>query len=773
MKKMQITIILILLLAMIGCTPGTAPEEVESTPTVTATLPDPQVFVTPAPEVEGIIDAFMEAWRQDDYESMYAMITADSQRANSAEAFRSRYKDAAIAMTLLFNDGITYQVISREINPQRATARLFVNYNTNFFGTFSRELEMSLVREGGAWRIAWDEGLVMPDLVGGNELEIVRQSVPRGNIYANNGSPIAAQEDAVAISFIPANLNQDLMSLFYNTMARLTVYQVEEIVEIVERALPNNYVALGQATSEQVAANMGSLSALSGVYLNYYTSRFYFSGGLAPQTVGHLTYISSEDQERYLRLGYSANERFGATGLEFAFEDTLSGERGATLYLKDADGQIITRLAERGATAGQSITTTIEPGLQFRLQQSLGDFRGAIVVMEIDTGRILAMVSNPQFDPNLFDISNQNFFYARNPYGEPNDPVFNRAASGQYPLGSVFKIVSMATALETGIYGPSDVLFCGHSVVVCGNELFDWTFERELPPSGDLTLSGALMRSCNPWFFTIGEELMLTGNPDALIEMSRDFGLGRLTGVEISEQPGNIPSQSASCELNVQLAIGQGEMTVTPLQVASFTAAVANGGTLYQPTLIDAIGPDGEAPNFTFAPNAQGTLPVSPENLVLIQEAMREVITDPRGTANRQLATSRYRPHGKTGTAENPFGRSHAWFAGYSQVNNPDRPDIAVVVMLENAGEGSEMAAPVFRRVLSLYFSNYSDTGPVLPWEARPYVVASPTPIPTDTPTVTPVPPPTETPIPEEEDEEPVDEDEEPGEGEEESGEEP
>ncbi len=762
MKKMQITIILILLLAIIGCTPGTDPVDVDSTPTATATLPDPQVFVTPAPEVEGVIEEFMEAWRQDNYAAMYALITADSRRTNSEQAFQERYKNAAIAMTLLFNDGITYQVLSREINPQRASARLLVNFNTNFFGTFTRELEMSLVREGGVWRIAWDEGLVMPDLVGGNQLEIVRQSVPRGNIYANDGSPIAAQEEVVAISFIPANLNQDLMSLFYNTMARLTIYQVDEIIEIVEHALPNNYVALGQATSAQVSANMGSLSALSGVYLNYYTSRFYYDGGLAPQTVGHLTYISSEDLDRYLRLGYSANERFGATGLEFAYEDTLSGERGATLFLKDSDGQIITRLAECGATPGQSITTTIEPGLQYRLQQSLGNFRGAIVVMEVETGRVLAMVSNPQFDPNLFDISNQNFFYARNPYGEPNDPVFNRATSGQYPLGSVFKIVSMATALETGIYDPSDVEFCGHSVVVCGNELFDWTFERELPPSGDLTLSGALMRSCNPWFFMIGEELMLTGNPDALIEISRDFGLGQLTGVEVSEQPGNIPSQSASCELNVQLAIGQGEMTVTPLQVARFTAAVANGGTLYQPTLIDSISPDDGTPTYTFTPNAQGSLPVSAEHLAIIQEAMREVITNPRGTANRPLGTMRYQPHGKTGTAENPFGRSHAWFAGYTQVNDPDSPDIAVVVMLENAGEGSEMAAPVFRRAVSLYFSNYSDIGRVLPWEAYAYVVASPTPIPTDTPTPTPVPPPTETPIPGEEDDEPGEEVEEP-----------
>lgn len=243
---------------------------------------------------------------------------------------------------------------------------------------------------------------------------------------------------------------------------------------------------------------------------------------------------------------------------------------------------------------------------------------------------------------------------------------------------------------------------------------------------------------------------MLAGKPDALIEMSHGFGLGELTGIEVGEQPGNIPTQVTNCEQNVQLAIGQGEMTTTPLQVAALLAAVANGGTLYRPALVDAITPENGVPTHTFEPEVNGSLPVSEENLAVIQDSMRAVITNARGTAHNQLATMRYRAFGKTGTAQNPFGVSHAWFAGYTQMNNPDRPDIAVVVLLENAGEGSEMAAPVFRRAVSLYFSGYSDIGRVLPWEAYPYVVASPTPAPTSTLIPTNTPFPTETPISEE-----------------------
>ena len=746
MKKFQSALILILILVVTACSVDSPTNEPGQGPTSTATLPNPQMFITPAPDVDDAISDYMDAWVLEDYDAMYSMLSAESQSQVTGEDFARKYNDTAVTMTLAFEDGIQYELVSSTINPESASAFVRVNYVTNLFGTFTRDLTIPLQKENGGWQILWDEGLILPELAGGNLLEIVRQSTPRGNIYANDGSPIAAQEDAVAVGFIPGYLDENLMELFFRTMADLTIYQVDEVIELTEENLPSDYVALGEVPQSEVERNMSALSLLSGVYLNYYTSRFYYDGGIAPQAVGHLTYISEEELDRYLRLGYAPNERFGATGLEFAFEPQLSGERGASLYVKDANGQILSKLAEKGTSPAQSVTTTIDPTLQYLLQQSLGEYRGAIVVMEIDTGRVLAMVSNPQFDPNLFDINNQNFVYADNPYFETGEPVFNRATNGQYPLGSVFKIITMAAALETGVYTQQSELYCGHSVVVCGNELFDWTFEKEKPPSGQLTLPEGLMRSCNPWFYTIGESLFNEGFPNAIADLARSFGLGQDTGIEISEEPGNIPESITQCEQNTQLSIGQGNMTVTPLQVASFVAAVGNGGTLYRPSLVEEIGIEDREPTYSFEPEVMGTLPVSEENLVIIQDAMESVIENGRGTAHLQLGTMPYTAFGKTGTAQNPFGDSHAWFAGYTGVGNENRPDIAVAVILENAGEGSEMAAPVFRRAVSLYFSNYVNPGYTLPWEAYPYVVASPTPIPSNTPIPTNTPIFTETP---------------------------
>lgn len=747
MKKFQLFMTVLLLLSIVACSNPSAAEETAETIETTPTLPNPEVHITPAADIEEMVAAFMDAWQIEDYPAMYAMLTANSKGSITEEDFTNEYLEAAVALTLKYDPCVDYSILSTLTNPDNATATVQVDYNTNLFGTLSREVEFSLVKESGDWFLQWDESDIMPELSGGNKLEIVRETPSRGNIYASDGSPIAAQEDVVALGFVPGDLNVNMMSQFYTTMADLTIYQVDELIEMVENSASYEYVPLGEVQQEEVDRWIGTLSGLSGVYLNYYTSRFYYDGGIAPQTVGHMVLIS--DMTTYLRMGYAANERYGTTGLEYRYEDELSGERGASLYLKDASGQIVSKIAEKNASDGQSITTTIDYSLQYLLQQSLGDYRGAIVVMEVDTGKVISMVSNPQFDPNLFDISNENANHADYPYDEEDNPVFNRATSGQYPLGSVFKIITMAAALETGVFTEESEIYCGHSIEVCGNELYDWTYEKGKDPSGDLTLPEGLMRSCNPWFYYIGETLYNEGYTNAIADLARGFGLGSITGIEISEQPGNIPEETNTCETATQLAFGQGEMTVTPLQVASYIAALGNGGTLYRPTLIEEIGPDGGTPTYTFEAEAVGTLPVSEENLAIIKDAMLSVIKDGRGTAHTQLATLSYKVYGKTGTATNSTGESHAWFAGYTEVNDPEHPDIAVVVLLENAGEGSEMAAPVFRRVVSLYFSDYVDTGYTLPWEAYAYVVASPTPVPTETPYgwdgTTPTPTPTAT----------------------------
>ena len=235
--------------------------------------------------------------------------------------------------------------------------------------------------------------------------------------------------------------------------------------------------------------------------------------------------------------------------------------------------------------------------------------------------------------------------------------------------------------------------------------LYDWTYSHGISASGTLSLPEGLMRSCNPWFYRVGETLYSEGYESTLVDMARGFGLGQETGIEIAEASGNIPETATNCVNNSQMAIGQGEILVTPLQIATFISALCQwwhaltGLPWWKRP--KALNSD---PVQIFEPEEIGKLPVSEKTLQTVLDAMRMVVEDSRGTANWVLRNLDIAVSGKTGTAQTPTGDSHAWFAGFTRENDPDHPNIAVVVIVENGGEGSVMAAPIFMRAVSLYF---------------------------------------------------------------------
>jgi penicillin-binding protein 2 len=694
-------------------------------------LPPAPTPVTPDPE--GTALAFLEAWARGDYAGMYSLLSPLSQDAVSQSDFIARYAEVnAIANV----SGVQTRVLSGAKRGAEATVRYEVILRSALFGNIPREIDMPLAFERERWGVRWTDGLILPELEGGGALAVQAGFPARANIYDRNGLGLAVQGEAVSIDIVPERMTDEGAVL--NALAPLLGQAPEALQAKYANAQPNWRVHLGDASVADVQASFNTLSTLPGVLLTTASTRFYPFGGVAAHAVGYLRAIAPEQQAEYQAKGYAGDERVGAAGIEAWGEPHLAGKRFGTLNVTGADGA--TRvLAESRPQPAQAVFTTLDRPLQQAAQQVLSGFRGSIIILNPATGEVLAMASNPTFDPNLFDptIGNASREQLDAVLNDPAQPLLNRATQGAYPPGSIFKITMMGAAMLSGLYTRDTIIDCQNVWTGLGPNAvkYNWTYARKLKPPGKINLVQALATSCNPYFYTVGLDLY-NYNPDFIAQTARLFGLGAATQIgQVPEATGLMPDtlwkQQTYNEAwrpgdSVNMGIGQGFILVTPLQVAQEVAAIRNGGTLYRPQLVLKIAPPGGEPTFTLAPQVNGKLPVSPEQLAVIKEGMTMVTSDRSGSARSVFLGLGVPVAGKTGTAEDPGGGlPHAWFAGYTEGNRADKPDIAMVVMLENTGEGSEYAAPIFRRMAEIYFNGKAST--LLPWESGFGSLATPT----------------------------------------------
>jgi penicillin-binding protein 2 len=714
-------------------------------------LPSPAVTSIAAPDSEVAATRFLDAWKAQDYAAMYDQLSPLTKDAISLDEFQTRYADVWRTAALT---GMDYEIVSSLVNPQAAQVRYRLNLHSAVFGDILRETYIDLTRAEDDWRVAWTDASILPELAGGNTLFADYVTPIRANIYDRAGLGLATQTDAVALWIDTGTLgDEDAQETMQRVLGRLLNRRPESILALYENYPEGSYaIPLGEVSIDDFRSVQDTLAATGGVGWQEYSTRFYPYGGMAPQSVGYVSQIQLDELADYQAVGYRGDEMVGRIGLEAEYEDALRGKPGGTLYVYNPEGQVVGSVVTVDPTLPQAVYTTLDRDLQRQAQDAIADFRGAVVVLERDTGRVLAIVSSPGFDPNLFDTRNPNWQYGLSGiYEDLRNPLINRATVSTFPLGSVFKLITMAAALESGYYEPETVYECVAEFTELPGQVFtDWTIDAEVPPSGPLTLVEGLMRSCNPYFWHIGLDLFDRYSPTAIPDLAKAFGLGAATGIEIGESGGLVPDPAWKQETtgtdwtredSMQLSIGQSALNVTALQVARYVAAIGSGGTLHQPQLVERIQNAEGVVSHQFEPIAQGELPIREATLAAIQQGMRMVVNDPRGTAYRRFLNFPITVYGKTGTAESGVEDPHAWFGGYTDEGREDKPDIAIAVLAENAGQGSEVAAPIFRRVLEAYF--FGQPFMPYPWESQIGVRKTPTPTPGPDEE-----PPTETPTP-------------------------
>ncbi len=539
-----------------------------------------------------------------------------------------------------------------------------------------------------------------------NRIRIVAINAPRGKILDRNREVLADNRPAYNMTVMPEDI-----SGVRDISQRLAVFLDQgerELVEKIEQAKARPYDPVNIARDisfHQVARVESEIFTLPGISIDATNERDYVFKDLAPHLLGFVGEISRKELRRDDGGDYCAGDLIGKTGIEFACEDTLRGVKGMRVFEVDALGRKIKVLNERLPDPGNDITLTIDKGLQMIAEESLRSKAGAVVAIVPSTGEILAMVSSPGYDPNMFltpmapeawkEISE-----------DPLHPLENRAIRGLYPPGSVFKVAVAYAALATKTVTPDQAIFCpgeyrlGTSVYKC------WKPQGH----GNVDMIRAISESCDVYFYQVGETLGI----DQMARYALDLGFGKPTGVELRDElSGIIPTRTWKQERfgrswqsgeSIITAIGQGFTLVTPLQVAKAMSAIVNGGRLYTPRILMSSGQ-----------NLEKLLEIGSEDLSVIKMGLRSVIEGERGTG-RGLHDPMFALGGKTGTAQVARGyssklvdesdlpyklRDHAWFFGFSPV---ETPEILVVAVVEHGGHGASIAGPIVRDVIKGYY---------------------------------------------------------------------
>lgn len=521
---------------------------------------------------------------------------------------------------------------------------------------------------------------------------IIREPI-RGNMYDTYGNLVVDNRPSFTVTITPAEYNNQATPY----LASILQLEPSFITDRVQKGRAYNRFAAVKIKRDVDFATLAILeenrSKLPGVSYEIEAKRSYPTTAKATHLFGYTKEIS-ERQLMAMEPDYSPGDIIGATGIEARYEKHLRGQKGFEFVTVNAKGQVVGNYHDGNydtpAKEGKDLYLTIDAEVQALAESLLANKAGAVVAIDPRNGGIIALVSKPDYDNTLLSgFTPPSIWDALNT--DPAKPLFNRATMTRYPPGSTFKMVLALAALQEGIITTNWRVQC-KGAFVYGNKVF-----RDLHIHGSTNVIEAIQRSCNVFFY----QLMFKVGFEKWTQYGRELGFGSLTGIDLPEEnPGLLPSEEYFNKVYgekkwtqgylVSLSIGQGEVGVSPLQMACYAMVLANKGYYYRPHIVKTIV-NKETNQKEKIPTTVRTLPISNQVWNIVRDGMYRCVNEAGGTGGAARVKG-VDVAGKTGTAENPHGKGHAWFIGYAPANNPT---IAICVLVENAGFGGAVAAPI------------------------------------------------------------------------------
>lgn len=534
-----------------------------------------------------------------------------------------------------------------------------------------------------------------------NRTQIIGQAAPRGRIFSSDETAIATSKPSFSLIYFPGQVkNNAELERMARALTRPLGADYEDLRGVIFKAAAREKpVRLAENLPPKVMLVLSELKAIyPGIDIIVEARRYYPFGAYLSHLLGYIGKMDSRDWAALSKdKNYSMDSRLGKAGLEKTYEKELKGKDGGIYLEVDSRGKLNRVLESRKWVPGADIFLTIDSKAQAAAEEGLKKSvsgKGAVVALDPRDGRIIAFASAPDYDPNIFVLS------GTEREGLPAGkilPEFNVALQGSYPPGSIFKIITAAAILESGRVRPEERVVCP-GYYDAGNRIFKcWDKKGH----GSVDFTEGLSHSCDVYFYVNGQR----AGPLNIERYARMFRLGQTSGIALPEEkPGNVfgPSSRAAKKSywfigdTLNLSIGQGETLMTPMQAAGEIAAVANGGIFHRPFYVDRIvRSDGET-IFKGESETLSRAELKPATWDLIRAGLHSVVEEGTGKIARIEGADIY---GKTGTAQNPQGKDHAWFVAYATVNG-EPSKIAVAVLVEHGEHGASAAAPIARDVM-------------------------------------------------------------------------